>query len=204
MPKKKLTDTEAKDILRQWPTSTQIWDTPDVDQRWLQAQPRASDRAAPGPKLAAPGSTLFSTQPDGMWVYLSEATYADVVAVEVCGTNQNFNDKRSRYAPLGIGVVLRCSATWLLEQVRVRGGVLRTRWEECGTFGTQPQGDIVVPVRHLRVVYALPNDLYDRWKNESTPSAHEYLIPHSSLGSYRAQKMQKFLRQLSPLSHFYR
>lgn len=56
---------------------------------WLRAQPPDTANR-PGPRLRAPGAALFTTQPDGLWVWFGpEAKFADVLAIEVCGTVQN-------------------------------------------------------------------------------------------------------------------
>jgi hypothetical protein len=127
----------------------------------------------------------------------------DVVVVEVCGTVQNLNDKRSRYIPASHSVVLNCSMAWLKESIPIQKGRLCPRWKASVSFGNAPRADASVPVRHLRVLYALPNDIYDKWVPEHTPTGYEFFCPHSSLDSYNNQRMQQFLRQMSIASQFY-
>jgi len=203
MAKRKLTDRAAKNILLEWPTRTsRLWPPPGHKGFWLRGQP--SDGRAPGPCLSAPGAKLFHTQPDGLWVHFQKRTSCDVVVVESCGSIQNLNDKRSRYIPASHSLVLAGTAAWLLEKIAVRGRGTIARWEALGSYSTKvPKADFTVPVRHLRVLYALPNDLYHKWCANHTPTGYEFFCPHSSLDSYNSQKMQRFLRQLSSASQYY-
>jgi hypothetical protein len=203
MANTKLSDGEGKKILLdRWPERTQtIWPPPGGYGFWLRAQPTAGGVA--GPRLSAPGATLFTTQPDGLWMHCSKSVSCDVVAVEICGTIQNLNDKRSRYIPASHSLVLTCSNGWLLEEIAVRGGGKRPRWKALGTLEIEPTMDLVLPVRHLRVLYALPNALYKTWCPHHTPTGYEFFCPHSSLQSRTAQKMRSFLSQMSVAAQFY-
>jgi len=149
---------------------------------------------------------MFRTQPDGMWVYFHDFRSCDVVVVEVCGTVQNLNDKRSRYIPASHSIVLTCTPNWLREEIPIRGRGQIPRWEATGTMKRPKKDrtlDYVAAVRHLRVLYALPNEIYHTWCSEHVPTGYEFYCPHSSLDSYNSQQMQKFLRQLSIASQFY-
>lgn len=201
----KLSDNDAKQILLAWPTRTnRLWPPPNGKGFWLQGQPRVGD--TPGPKLSAPGATLFRTQPDGLWVYFQDQNSCDVVVVEVCGTIQNLNDKRSRYIPASHSLVLTYSPNWMREEIKIKGKGTLPRWKAFGTRKRPLKDktkDYVTAIRHLRVLYSLPNALYDSWCSEHVPTGYEFYCPHSSLASYNSQKMQVFLRQLSSASQFY-
>jgi hypothetical protein len=198
----KLSDAEAKDVLLRWPTRTsKLWPPPGGKGYWIQGQPKSG--SCPGPRLSAPGAMLFRTQPDGLWVHFQGCTSCDVVAVEVCGTVQNLNDKRSRYIPASHSLVLSCAKYWLEEEVSVNKGGQYPRWKAAASFGKAPKSDISVPVRHLRVLYALPNKTYHAWGFEHIPTGYEFFCPHSSLDSFSSQKMQRFLRQMSIEAQFY-
>src|SRR5258706_872694 len=201
MAKKQLTDREAKIILLRWPGRTKtVWPSPTGKGFWIRAQPQAGK--ATGPRLRSPGAKMFSTQPDGLWAYFGQK-YCDLVAVEICGTVQNLNDKRSRYFPSSHSLVLECTKAWLLESMTVQKKGLKPRWQACGTFKKEPKGDHAFPVRHLRILYALPNALYSDWRDNHVPTGYEYFCPHSSLDSYNSPAMQRFLRQMSIASQFY-
>lgn len=201
MSTKKLSDSQAKAILLRWPGRTRLWPPPGGKGYWIRAQPRSGKIA--GPKLSAPGAVLFRTQPDGMWVHFRNVESCDVVAIEVCGTAQNLNDKRSRYIPASHSVVIACSRRWLTEPIATKAGGDAPRWRASGGFDDQPAANLSVPVRHLRVLYALPDVLYHQWCREHVPTGYEFFCPHSSLNSYNAQKMQRFLKQMSIAGQFY-
>jgi hypothetical protein len=204
MDSQKLSDAEAKLILLKWPTRTsELWAPPGGRGYWIRGQPGWG--LHPGPRLSAPGASLFHTQPDALWVYfrhIKSDRFCDVVAVEVCGTVQNLNDKRSRYIPANHSVMLECKKEWFEEKVKVHKG-RQPRWKAAKTFKYAPKADRSYPIRHLRILYALPNDVYHTWSKEHVPTGYEFFCPHSSLQSYNSQKMQAFLRQMSIASQFY-
>lgn len=202
MTNHRLSDGEAKAVLNRWPTRTRdLWPPPGGRGFWVQGQPKNGVQS--GPRLSSPGAKLFKTQPDGLWVHFRDSTSCDVIVVEVCGTIQNLNDKRSRYIPASHSLVLSCSRAWLHEEVDNKGGGTIIRWRAAGSFEKAPPKDLVVSVRHLRVLYALPNEIYHRWCAEHVPTGYEFFCPHSSLASYNSQKMQSFLRQMSAAAQFY-
>lgn len=196
-----LNDKNAKRTLHKWPTCTKLfWPSSSRSGWWIRGQPVDGENT--GPKLVTPGSKLFSTQPDGLYLsFGSGATYCDVVAIEVCGTVQNLNDKRSRYFPSSHSMVLQAKLGWLKAEVKVQKGGRKARWKVAGL--KCPESDIEPPVRHLRVLYALPNDLYMKWCPGHVPSGYEHFCPHSALNSYSSQKMQSFLKSMSIETQFY-
>lgn len=202
MAKKKLSDKEAKKILLSWPTRTNsVWKPPGGNGFWIQAQPKTEKQS--GPKLSSPGASLFKTQPDGMWLFFDGTDACDVVVVEVCGSIQNLNDKRSRYFPTGCSLVVNCSNKWLIEDVPTKNNGHAPRWKASGRIFAAPVADLSIPVRYLRVLYALPNDVYKNWCRDHIPTGYEYFCPHSSLDSYKSPKMQDFLKQMSIAGQFY-
>jgi len=200
MSTEKLRDAEAKKILLGWPGRTKLWPPPAATGYWLRGQPQNGKAA--GPKLSAPGAKLFRTQPDGLWVHFRDQ-HCDAVVLEVCGSVQNLNDKRSRYIPASHSIVLDCSVAWMREEITVQKSGKVPRWKAAVSLAQEPVGDLLLPVRHLRVLYALPNKIYKQWIPEHTPTGYEFFCAHSSLGSFTSGKMQTFLRQMSMVSHFY-
>jgi hypothetical protein len=198
------TDAEAKNALRKWPgVGTALWPGSVPGAAWLRAQP--VDGADPAPRLYQAGSNSFSTQPDGLYICLAPApedAFADAVAIEVCGSAQNFNDKRSRYAPSTVSLGIWCDKRWL-RGTMPRGGGHKTRWELAGTFGSAPDDHAWLPVRFLRVLYFLKDALFTKWRKEGVPQGHEFVSRYSSLASYNAQEMQTFLRHMMVGAHFY-
>lgn len=202
MSKKSLLDKEAKAILKKWPMRpTKLFKTSKTVGHWLRAQP--PDGKAAGPVLVTPGASIFTTQPDGLWLWFGEMAFVDVIAVEVCRKNQNLNDKRSRYMPTNHALLVDCSKAWLETDLSLQKGRLKPRWKACGTIANAPNADVRLPVRHLRVLYALPDDLYNPWLTSVTPGAYEYFCKHSSLGSHTAEGFRDFLNKMIPGSQYY-
>lgn len=198
----KLSDKAAKAILLGWPAwSNKLWLPPQGTGNWLRAQPNATRRAS-NPTIASPGAKLFTTQPDALWLYFGGDEFCDAVAVEVCGTVQNLNDKRSRYIPSSHSLMVNIGKNWFAQQIAYKNGN-KERWELTSVFTAAPGSDLCLPIRHLRILYSLPNAVYTSWASNHTPTGFEYYCPHSALDSYKSQKMQKFLRQMSISSQFY-
>lgn len=205
---RKLSDSEAKTLLLEWPSHSgdvvrsDVWPTPHGRGAWLRAQPPDS-ASRPGPRFRSPGAKLFSTQPDGLWVWFGPtAAFADILAIEVCGTAQNLNDKRSRYGPTTSSLLLQTPKRWFEEEIATRGGSRRTRIELASLAPLTLSADLLVPVRWTQVLYALPNELYRSWTADQIPSPHEYFCRHGSMGSYTNQSMQRFLARMTLRSHF--
>lgn len=197
-------DAEAKKVLASWGYSTATTWIPSIKNgRWLRAQP--ADGASAGPKLYAAGADAFATQPDGLWVFLMpDVACADAVAIEACGSRQNFYDKRFRYAPSTMATVLKIQLSWLQASIPTQGGGQQPRWEVAATFAASPTTDLALPLRSLRVLYFLDDGLYANWKQHGLPSAHEYVAPYSSINSAHSPKMRSFLQGMSVTQHFYR
>lgn len=203
-PRKRF-DAEIKDALRKWPQTTEIWEQDGRSDRklWLKAQP--ADEGATGPRLVMAGSDMFRTQPDGLYIRLSleSILLADCIAIEACSTHQNFNDKRSRYMPSASTLLLEVSTKWLNIMV-TRYKKKMSRWSAMGLADapteTTPN---LIPVRFIRVLFFLKDELYRTWAETQVHAPHEYIASYSAVGSYTSQKMQQFLSQMSPSSHFY-
>jgi hypothetical protein len=154
-----------------------------------------------GLRLRASGATLFSTQPDAMWIYIHETEYVDVICVEVCNSRQNLNDKRSRYGAAVHSLVIECSRKWLVADIPTTKGSA-PRWQACRSISAAPQQDVRLPVRFLRVLFSLPPSLYKRWANNYLPAGHEFFCEHVWLRRYRRRKMQSFLERMSVGAQF--
>lgn len=202
----KLSDADAKHILlTKWPAVTQMWPSDDGEGAWLRAQPVSGTS---GPRLSVPGARAFRTQPDGLWLYFNgdnrEAS-VDAIVIEVCGSFQNLNDKRSRYMPATHSTVAWVPNAWIAECLGRTGG--RISGQAISDSLPTPSSianEVCVPLRSLTVLYALPNDRYDTWFQHHIPSGHEYFMPHSALGSFSSPAIQEFLKRLTSWSHFLR
>jgi hypothetical protein len=195
-------DAKAKEILRaKWSECpTQIWSAP-VGGAWLRALPVTG--SGTNPCLKSPGTSAFKTQPDGMYICTYKAEFADVIAIEVCGSSQNLNDKRSRYSPNLSSLILSIPSGWMSKSVITKGGGKKQRWEICHGFETCPNSVNLLPVRHLRVLYFIPDDIYSKLYKNLSPVGHEFFCKHASLNSITNDRMRNFLKRMSMESHFH-
>jgi len=172
---------------------------------WLRVLP---DEVGASPNsmasLLVVGMDVASTHPDGMWVSLGPSVaFADIVAIEHCSSEQNFYDKRSRYMPTLHTRELRLPDGWL---DRVGPAVQRgSQWtfrQLLAKFPTTATGIQRIPLRHVRVLYALTAEHYDKF--HLTPmSAHEFFCPHYALTQRTSRKLLGFIRSLSTDLHWY-
>lgn len=195
-------DKEAKQALRAWPGVTEkLWEPSVPGAKWLRAQPVFG--AGPAPRMYSAGSRTFSTQPDGLYICLAPIQgFADVIAIEACGSRHNFNDKRSRYSAATVSRALRCDLKWLTGSMP-RGRGCQPRWKLAGTYEKQPVEEARLPIRFLRVLYFLKDDLFNQWRSEGIPEGHEFVSRYKSIRAYNSQGMQVFLRRMMPENHFY-
>ena len=203
------TDKQAKAILRDpnyWPVRTQHWGVAKDTEYWIRCRPQDSEGdQRPYPMLSLPGAKLFKTQPDGMWVYFRGADCADVLAIEVCGSMQNLNDKRARYLSTGTGLMLNVPAKWFLQSTTVAGRGQKPRWEATGCFGSKQPAvdeDLSMPVRFLRTLFVIPDKEYAAWMKNHVPAGHEFFMKHNSLKTGTSQSTQRFLAGMSFQAHF--
>lgn len=204
----KLTDSEAKTILRNskfWPTCTSKWGVAKNGENWIRCRPgnAVTDRK-PLPILRSPGAKRFKTQPDGMWAYFRSSEFVDILAVEVCGSIQNLNDKRSRYVSFGTSLLVEVPARWLHRDIVRQNGGQMPRYKACGTFDAAPpaSGNLDIPVRFLRVLFVIPDAVYAEWMANCVPAGHEFFMKHQSLTTATSQDTQEFLARMSFQAHF--
>src|SRR5712691_7825630 len=198
-----LTDAQAKAALRTWSLVTRIWSGGEYV-HWLRAQPTDPSEAARAPRLTVPGSREFQTQPDGLWITLGiettaaesgAARFADCIVVEACGTAQNLSDKRARYCARTSALVIEMRQPWLNTDVPRQGGGRKQR-RSLLRAELPTHGEVLLPVRHIRVLYALDDNgassLYERATTSMVMEAHEYVLPQRLLRQFNAQRTQDF------------
>lgn len=203
-----LNDRQAKQRLGKWPNESKIWSPPNSRVYWLRAQPAGTNVRAP--RLTVPGSLVFQTQPDGLWLSLgvergdthAEARFADCIVIESCGNLANLYDKRSRYAARTTSLVVDIRRVWLDQEVvtRGQGGPLRARRE---LLGGELEADVMLPVRSLRTLYAVPDSLYARARGGMILEAHEFMCAQKGLGQYTGKPMQRFLKGMGQHRQWY-
>lgn len=193
-----LTDADATKAMASWPESTNDLLGGSDKQTWIKARPKKNKHAT-APCLRNAGTTALATRPDGMWIHiLPNIDAADVFCVEVCGSLQNLQDKRSRFVPATSALVMDCRAAWLNETIYTN----LPRWKKMGVFDSRAQNDLKIPIRYLRVLFALKNEDYKIFREHGVSAGHEYFVRHSSFGGITGPGFRNFLKAISPSSHF--
>jgi hypothetical protein len=148
---------------------------------WLRARPGDRNDFS-DPFLKHPGSNRLRTVPDGLWLCFGgneKDPYVDVFAIEACCSFTNLLDKRSRFAPSVHSLLAVCSVPWLLEAVTPSHAM--PRWRYTGLLRSEPVSPMVLPVRDIRVMYALRPRHYEGFAASQIPHAHEYFAPVSAI-----------------------
>ena len=197
-----LSDAEAKAILEtRWPRRTNTWPIPAYTGYWIRACPSVS----PQPFLHPAGATALTTRPDGLYIYAHiPSGFVDVIAIEVCVSNQNLNDKRSRYTPLSGNVQLTLPIGWLNSTIAIQKGRNKHIWSASGWFDSAPTADVRLTIRHMRALFALRQQDYTNFGSNQLPAGHEYFCMHQDLVQINNQYMQKFIKGMALMNHFKR
>ena len=173
-------DKQVQQRLRRWPQHP-----PGMGKRlrerdaWLRARPCAdAGTTASVPYLKLPGSDRLRTLPDGLWLNFGGSArepFVDIFAIEACGSLPNLLDKRSRFTPTIHSLLTVCPIPWLLAPFVP--GDKTPRWRATGVVRHEPTQPLVLPVRDIRVMYALKNRHYEGFVRHHMPHAHEYYVP---------------------------
>ena len=175
-------DVLVRDQLRRWPQRP-----PGIRQqnngtwRWLRGRP-AEKSVFSNPFLKFPGSATMRTLPDGLWLNFGGTPaepFVDIFAIEACATLSNLLDKRSRFAPSTHSLMAVCPVPWLLAPIAP--GDPTARWIATGVLRTPPETALVLPVRDVRVLYALTAGHYQGFAASQIPHPHEYFMPMEKL-----------------------
>ncbi|PJE20465.1 MAG: hypothetical protein CK431_26930 [Mycobacterium sp.] len=105
---------------------------------------------------------------------------------------------------LGTSMLVTCTLTWLREEIAVQKGGRFPRWEAAETFTSEPTSPIELPVRAVRVLFALPQPIFETWRKYGMGAAHEYYCPIQSLEQHKGQRMQRLLKRMAPDAHYLR
>jgi hypothetical protein len=177
-------DAQVRKRLRHWPQHP-----PGIGPRlgerdaWLRGRPCPElNTTGNGPFLKLPGSNRLRTLPDGLWLNFGgtvQEPYVDIFAVEACGSLANLLDKRSRFSPTVHSLLAVCPVPWLLAPFLPNDPT--PRWRATGVLRHEPTQPLVLPVRDIRVMYALKNRHYEGFVRDHMPHAHEYYVPMEAL-----------------------
>lgn len=148
--------------------------------RWLRARPAPEPYGEPYLKL--PGSQRLRTLPDGLWLKFGGAPgdpYVDAFVIEACGSMPNLQEKRARFAPSTHALLVCCPTKWLLGAVSADEP--EPRWTRTGLLSAPPDTNLTLPVRDLRVLYALKPRQFQDLAQHQVLHAHEYFMPMNVL-----------------------
>ncbi len=174
-------DDLVQQRLQRWPNRPPGLDADPRGDFWLKGRPGAHDNAYQ-PFLKRPGSDRLRTLPDGLWLNFGgdmREPFVDIFAIEACGNLQNLLDKRSRFAPSMHSMLAVCPAPWLLGACGDESR--RPRWRVTGVLPHEPVAPLILPVRDMRVLYALKATHYASFASSQIPHAHEYFMPMDAL-----------------------
>jgi hypothetical protein len=175
-------DQLGQDRLRQWPQRPPgLAATPDGRDGWLRGRPSDTPESNK-PFLKLPGSDRFRTLPDGLWINFGGSVrepFVDIFAIEACSSLTNLLDKRSRFAPSTHSLMVVCSPVWLMAPVSPQDPT--PRWRITRVLRAPPVEPLVLPVRDVKVMYALKTRHYEGFASSQVPHAHEYFVPMDAL-----------------------
>ncbi|MCW3474421.1 hypothetical protein [Limobrevibacterium gyesilva] len=127
----------------------------------------------------------------------------DIFAIEACGSLQNLLDKRSRFAPSTHSLLAVCPVPWLLAAITPTDPT--PRWQATGVLRHEPAMPLSLPVRDIRVMYALKDRHYQGFAESQVPHPHEYFVPMDALTAKDAPEnpaMQALVSRASASANF--
>lgn len=201
-------DCFLRDRIREWPQTPPGLENADARGRgvWLKARPGPAAEAD-APSLKIPGAARMRTFPDGLWLWFGGTQgdpFVDIFAIEVCGSIQNLLDKRSRYTPSLHSLLVSCPAPWLGRPVDDDDAT--PRWQAIGLTERCPDAAIALPVRDMRVLYALKPKHFREFAAHNIAHAHELFAPVDILADeagWRAPALRQFLFHAARRANFW-
>ena len=127
----------------------------------------------------------------------------DIFAIEACSSLANLLDKRSRFAPSTQSLLAVCPVPWLLAPVLPNDAT--PRWQVTGVLRHAPTLPLVLPVRDIRVMYALKQNHYEGFAGSQLPHPHEYFLPMDALTAKDAHEdptIQAFVGRATAAANF--
>jgi hypothetical protein len=192
--------------LRDWPQRPPgLARSPRQRESWLRGRPTETNGSA-HPFLKLPGSQRLRTLPDGLWLNFAgtpQEPYVDIFAIEACGSLTNMLDKRARFAPSTNSLLAVCPVPWLLGPTSTADPT--PRWRGTGVLRAEPTQPLIVPVRDVRVLYALKARHYNGLLLCHVPLPHEYFLPMDKLVAKDAPEdpqIQALVARTAAAAHF--
>jgi hypothetical protein len=199
-------DALVRARLRQWPQVPPGHPKkPSGRDGWLRGRP-SDESVACHPFLKLPGSNRLRTLPDGLWLNFGGTPvepFVDIFAIEACGSLGNLLDKRSRFAPSTHSLLAFCPVPWLLASITPTDPT--PRWQATGVLRQEPEFPLILPVRDIRVLYALKSRHYAGFVESQIPHPHEYFMPMDALTAKNAHEnpaLQALVSRASAMANF--
>ena len=198
-------DSQVRTRLQSWPQRPPGLLAAWRDVHWIRGRPGERE-GHDQPFLKLPGSHRLRTMPDGLWLGFGGSLaepYVDIFVIEACGSISNLLDKRSRFAPSTQSLMAVCPVRWLCGPKNHPEGA--ARWQLTGILREAPIQPLVVPVRDIRVIYALKQRQYDGFATHQVPHAHEFFVPMDALVAEKSDEdpaMQALFARASASSNF--
>jgi hypothetical protein len=200
-------DSIVRHKLRSWPQQPPgLADCGIGGGAWLRGRPGQAEENE-DPYLKLPGSNRLRTVPDGLWLCFGGTErdpFVDLFVIEACGTFTNLLDKRFRFAPSMHSMLAVCPVRWLLGKVSEHDRM--PRWQRTGLLRAAPTTSLTLPVRDIRVMYALKPSDYEGFVANQVPHAHEFFAPITALigpEGWRHPTLRAFIARNSPRANFW-
>ncbi len=200
-------DLLVRTRLRQWPQRPPGLAGPRSGRDgWLRGRPTETTSPC-HPFLKLPGSDRLRTLPDGLWLNFGGTPvdpFVDILAIEACSSLPNLLDKRSRFAPSTHSMLAVCPVPWLLAPVTANDPT--PRWQATGVLRHEPTTPVSLPVRDVRVMYALKRNDYQGFADSQVPHPHEYFVPMDTLTAEAAHenpRLQALLARATASASFF-
>ncbi len=202
-------DSIVRHKLRAWPQQPPgLADRGMGGGAWLRGRPGpVEEMDDPDPYLKLPGSNRLRTVPDGLWLCFGGTQrdpFVDLFVIEACGNFANLLDKRFRFAPSMHSMLAVCPVRWLLGNVSEHDQM--PRWQRTGLLRDMPSAPLVIPVRDIRVMYALKPRDYEGFVANQVPHAHEFFAPITALigpEGWRHPTLRAFIARNSARANFW-
>ena len=200
-------DALVRARLQRWPQRPPgVPQLRNTREAWLRGRPAEISETC-NPFLKIPGSHRLRTLPDGLWLNFAGTPvepFVDIIVIEACSTLQNLLDKRSRFAPSTHSLLAICPVPWLLGPSDPNDS--RPRWVITGVLRREPKAPLCLPVRDVRVIYALKPRHYRGFASGNIPQAHEYFVPIEALvaeNGYQDPAMRALVGRASTATNFF-
>jgi len=80
------------------------------------------------------------------------------------------------------------------------------RWKATGVLRHEPALPVVLPVRNIRVLYALKRDHYAGFARHQVPHAHEFFVPMETLTEEHSEEnpaLRELIARTSMSANFF-